>query len=127
MTKQQLLERMSPGFSVSDSLSRSLQDSLFYLTFHIPNQRASVKVLTIITEAQTNTVTIQLDSVLQGYMTGKLLGGVSKKATDKFRALTITDFENYFESEVIDVVQKGKANFVMYDNKFLEDSIRRLR
>jgi hypothetical protein len=84
-------------------------------------------VLTIITEAQTNTVTIQLDSVLQGYMTGKLLGGVSKKATDKFRALTITDFENYFESEVIDVVQKGKANFVMYDNKFLEDSIRRLR
>ena len=82
-------------------------------------------MLTIITEHESNAVKIELDSVLQGYKTGRFLGGVSKKETDEFKAFTIVDFENYFESEVIEVVRKGKARFVTYDNKLLEDSFRR--
>lgn len=124
MTKQQLFQKLTPGFSFSDTLSKNLQDSLFYISFHVTDSRASIKTLTVITEDKNNTVSIKLDSVLMGYMGGRLFGNVPKSDLDKFKALSIEDFEKYFEAIVVDGNKTDKAKHVTYDNKLLVDSFR---
>ena len=124
MTKQQLFQKMTPGYSYRDTLPKKLEDSLFYLRFHLPDQRARVKILAVITDHNEDTVRVELDSVLVGYLTGGLFTGVPKKKVDTFKALTIGQYEEYFKTNVIEAIKNGQGIYINYDNKLLEDSYR---
>ncbi|RDC65221.1 hypothetical protein [Adhaeribacter pallidiroseus] len=119
--KEELFNRMNPTFS-SDTLSKSLHDSLFYLHFYIPEFRADIRALSSILESQSGRTTIKLDSIVACSVTGALFFGFDQENIDKLEMLKPKDIENYFEKDFVEKLKKNpKNNSLYYSNKEVYD------
>ncbi|MCF0048982.1 hypothetical protein LXM25_02865 [Dyadobacter sp. LJ53] len=124
MSKSEFFESLQPGSRYSDTLSKNLTDSSFYLYFDIPDYRADMKVLSTITAESATTTFIRLDTVLSANITGRLLIGIDEDHSESIRQITPERFEQYFEENFIEKIRNRKSEQLYYDNKDLYEFYR---
>ena len=123
MSKTQLFNSIQAGHEYSDTLSKNLTDSLFYLHFDIDNEsHADVTVLSTIISIDSNRTKIRLNKALHGYITGGLFSGVDKDDIERFKSISVEEFKTHFVTNFIDPIVNGKAEYIYYDNKDIYDS-----
>jgi hypothetical protein len=117
MSKQKLINRLTPGYRFNDSLQRNVADSTFYLYYRVPEYWTRVTAVAQI-KAQDNTTIIKLDSVTDYMVTGAFFG-IRSKHIKGAKKMTNTDFTRYFEQNYIDVLlQKAPGDSLLFfDNK----------
>lgn len=123
MSKAELFNSIQAGHADSDTLEKNLTDSLFYLHFDIiDGNHADVTALSTITSIDSNRTKLQLNKILRGYITGGLFSGVDKDDVEDFKSISSEKFKIYFETNFIQPVESGKAEYVYYHNKEIYDS-----
>lgn len=124
ISKASLLDSLRPAsvFDYSDSILNSPTDSIYYLYFQIPENGYEATARAAIYDIDSSRVLIHLDSLLYGYVTGSLFGGIDKTDVEKLKAIKPQEFERYFKLYFIDELKKKKSMVPLrYDNKaFLE-------
>lgn len=123
ISKNDLFKQLNYGSGISDSLPRNLADTLFYLYFQIPDYSAEATAIAKIKSLGSNKTIIQLDSITEYNITGRLFGGIKQGNIDGCKNLKSMDFENIFESNYIDyLLQKKESDGELYfDKKELMD------
>ncbi len=123
MSKTDLFNSMQAGHGYSDTLQKNLTDSLFYLHFGIVDDgRADVTALSTIISIDSNRTKLRLEKILDVYITGGLFSGVDKDDIEHFKSISAEDFKTHFVTNFIEPIEKGKAEFIYYDNKAVYDS-----
>lgn len=124
MSKTALFEKLSPEYSLSDTIELNLVDSLFYLYYYVPDVRADMFVLANITEQNKNT-TIRLDSILTGSITGGLISGIDDDDLRTVENIDRSQHEEYFQKYFVDQVRSpiSKPSGLFYNNKNIYDEI----
>lgn len=117
MSKEEFFSSLTAEHPYSDSLERTLSDSLFYLTFDVPDHPAQVTALAVIKSIEAGRISIKLDSIISGDITGGLFSGVDQDDINKFQSLSSQEFEKYFEKNFIEKIEGKEAKFLYYDNK----------
>ena len=102
MSKADFFKSISAGHRYSDTLSKNLNDSLFYLSFNIHDYNVNnVMVLATVKNKNSSVTTVRLDSIYYGYVVGSLFTGVNKKDKENFKSLNAKEFATYFEKNFI--------------------------
>lgn len=97
-----------------DSVPLNLEDSLFYLTFPVPEYRADVEVLAVITRLDSTQTQLHLDSVLSAYITGGLFSEADQEDVEAFNQLEIQDLERLFEENFVKKLDTEDAKRLYY-------------
>ena len=123
VNKETLFKQLNFGYGYSDTLSKNLSDTLFYLYFQIPDYLAEATAIAKIKSSGTDKTIIELDSITKYNITGRLFGGIKQSNIDACAKLKPADFEKFFKSNYIDILlQKKKSERGLYfDNKELID------
>jgi len=123
INKENLFKELCFGYGYSDTLSKNLSDSLFYLYFQIPDYSAKATVIAKIKLLGDDKTTIQLVCITKYDISGPFFSGVKQSNIDACKNLTSTDFENLFELNYIDILlrKNGKWRQLFFDNKELID------
>lgn len=122
MSKSAFFESLQPGSRYSDTLSKNLTDSLFYLYFNIPDYRVGMEVLATIVAVSDKTTLVRLDTVLTATITGRLIGGIDTDRKADIRKITPKQFEEYFNENFIEKVRNRKSELLYFDNKEILES-----
>lgn len=122
MSKANLLEALTAGHPYSEDSAKNMSDSLFYLTFDIEDYHAQVKASATIKNISADSVVIQLDRILYGYITGGLFSGVGPGKIDSFKALEAEDYKRYFKENFIEALERRDTEGLYYDNKEIDDA-----
>jgi len=123
INKENIFKELNFGYGYSDTLSKNLTDSLFYLYFDIPDYLAKATVIAKIKSLGNDSTTIQLVCITKYDILGPFFSGIKQSNIDACKNLTSTDFENLFELNYIDVLLKKNENkrHLFFDNKELID------
>ncbi|MDR6804620.1 hypothetical protein J2Y45_003072 [Dyadobacter sp. BE34] len=117
MSKSEFFQSLQPGNRYTDTLSKNLTDSLFYLYFNIPDYRADMEVLATIVAGSDKTTLVRLDTVLTATITGGLFGGIDEDRKVNIKQFTPERFEEYFEENFIEKVRDEDSDQLYYYNK----------
>jgi len=126
INKENLFKKLWFGYNYSDSLSRNLTDSLFYLYFDIPDYWAKATAIAKIKSLGNDSTTIQLVNITKYHIKGPLFSGVKQSNIDACENFKSADFENLFELNYIDILlqKKEMKRQLYFDNKKLLDKYR---
>ncbi len=117
MSKSEFFESLQPRNRYTDTLSKNLTDSFFYLYFNIPDHRADMEVLATIVTGSDKTTLVRLDTVLTATITGGLFGGIDEDRKVNIKQITPKQFEEYFEENFIEKVRDRDSDQLYYYNK----------
>lgn len=123
VNKETLFKQLNFGYGNSNTLSKNLNDTLFYLYFQIPDYLAEATAIAKIKSLGTDKTIIELDSITKYKITGRLFSGIKQSNKDACEKLKPADFEKFFESNYIDILLKKKKSEqrLYFDNKQLVD------
>lgn len=123
VNKETLFLQLNSVSSYSDTMSRNLKDTLFYLYFEMPDYNAEATAIAKIKSFGTNKTIIELDSITNCRITGDLSSGVKKSNIEACEKLKPEDFENIFELNYIDFLLKEKKgnHCLCFHNKEIID------
>lgn len=111
-------------YGYSDTIEKNMEDSLFYFYYDIPKYEAHIEAIVKITQPDSDSLCIEMDSIVGYAIYGRFLRGIKKKNKDYMDQLTPHDYEEYFEENYINVVtglDKFYNRDLFFDNKELID------
>jgi hypothetical protein len=125
MSKTEFFEKVQPGYGFSDTIQKNMDDSLFYCHYDIQNVPSDLTAIIILKQISDSTISIELDSIHEYAITGKLFKGIKQKHIDYMESLKLEDFEADFEENFIKVLTgENKAKYpIHFDNKELVDKM----
>lgn len=123
ISKENLFKQLNFGYGFSDTLTRNLTDSLFYLYFQIPDYLAEATAIATIHSYSDEKTIIKLDSITEYQITGRLFKGIKQSNIDGCKNLNSEELEKLFQSNYIDILLQNKKSErgLYFDNKELKD------
>jgi hypothetical protein len=123
MSKADIFSSIQAGHGYSDTLTKNLTDSVFYLHFDIIDEnRVDITALSTIISIDTNKTKVRLEKILHGYVTGGLFSGVDKDDVEHLKSISPEKFKTHFQTYFIKPIENGKAEYIYYDNREIYDS-----
>lgn len=125
ISKEKLFSKINARCVYSDTLSRNMTDSLFYLFFTIPDYNAEVTAIAKIKSLGPNLSLVQLDSITEYNIMGRLFFGIKQSHIDACKIMTAINYEHYFEKNFVDIIKNSRSEKtdIYFDNKELLDEI----
>ena len=125
ISKEKLFSKINARCVYSDTLSRNMTDSLFYLFFTIPDYNAEVTAIAKIKSLGPNLSLVQLDSITEYNIMGRLFFGIKQSHIDACKNMTAINYEHYFEKNFVDIIKNSRSEKtdIYFDNKELLDEI----
>lgn len=123
MTKEVLFERLNYGHKFSDTMSKNLTDTLFYLYFRVPEYQAEATSIAIIKSLNDENTVITINQITEYHIIGKFFEGIKQSNIDGCKNLKTNDLCSIFKKNYIDMISLTNENsFSFYfDNKELMD------
>ncbi len=123
MSKEDVFKQLNPAHSFSDTLSKNLTDTLFYLYFDIPDYLAKATAIAKINSFGDAKTIIKLEKITEYRITGTLFKDIKQSYIDGCKNLKPTDLEKFFQSNFIDILLQNKKSErgLYFDNKELKD------
>lgn len=120
--KSEFFSLISAAHGYSDSLQLNLKDSLFYLHYYVPELRTDMTVLANIRTIENDKTEIQLESFVEGYLTGSLFTGIDEDELQDLNQLNQEEHERYFETFFINALSESpESERLYYDNQRIHD------
>lgn len=110
ISKSNFFKSMRAGTGDSDTLSKNLTDSIFYLYFDISDYNARLTALSTITAIDTNTTFIRLDTILSADITGGLFRAPDK---ENIKSATANQFQKNFEKDFLEAVKSDQTQYIL--------------
>lgn len=125
MSKREFFDKVQPGYGFSDTIQKNMDDSLFYCHYDIHNVPTDLTAIIKLKQISDSTISIELDSISEYVITGKLFKGIMQKHIDYMESLKLKDFEADFEENFIKVLTgENKSKYpIHFDNKKLVDKM----